>query len=142
MTSKSVLACALTAFILTVVACGVRAGNIVLIPSGFEGWVVIRYEVPGESSLGREGAKTMLRVPVSGSLITSSDMPRGYGIDEYYFVGADGKRTPIQNEPEGCKDQDVPCVQQFEFVTSPVKVTIFFVGKKPNLARYPKPKVP
>lgn len=142
MTSNYLLVCLLTALILTTAACGVRAGNVTLIPDDFEGWVVIRYEVPGEPSLSREGAKTMVKVPASGSLMTSSDMPSGYGIDEYYFVGADGKRTPIQNEAEGCKEQDAPCVQQFEFVTSPARVAMYFVGKKPNLGRYPKPEVP
>jgi len=43
---------------------------VTLIPDGFEGWVVIRYDVPGEPSLGREGAKTMIKVPSSGSVIT------------------------------------------------------------------------
>lgn len=132
----------LAAVMVAGVSCGVRAGNITLIPDGFEGWVVIRYQVPGEPSLGREGAKTIVKVPASGSLITNSDRPNGYGIDEYYFVGADGKRVPIQNEAEGCKRQDAPCVQQFEFVTSPIKATMFFVGQKPDFGRYPKPKVP
>lgn len=98
--------------------------------------------MPGEPSPGREGAKTIIEVPASGSLITSSGRQSGYGIDDYYFVGADGKRVPIQNEAVGCKLQNAACVQQFEFVTSPIKAAIFFVGQKPNLGLYPKPKVP
>jgi hypothetical protein len=123
------------------VGCGVRAGNVVLIPMGFEGWVVIHYDIPREPAFDHEGAKTLVKVPESGSLSTSSNRPNGYGIDEYFFVAADGKRVRVQNEAEGCNDQE-PCIQQFEFVTSPTKMTMFFVGKKPDVARYPKPKVP
>ena len=129
-------------FALTVAtSCGVRAGNVVLIPTGFEGWVVVRYDVAGAPALDHEGAKTLVRVPDSGSVSTGSDRSNGYGIDDYYFVGPDGNRVKIQSDAEGCKEQE-PCVQQFEFVTSPAKVTTFFIGPKQDLARYPKPKVP
>ena len=110
-------------------------------PDGFEGWVVIRYDIPGEPAFDREGAKTLVKVPKSGSLSTSSDSANGYGIDEYYLVAADGQRVRVPSEAEGCKDQD-PCVQQFEFITSPIKATLFFVGKKQDVSQYPKPKVP
>lgn len=135
------LACLIVLTIVVGVGCGVRAGNVVLIPMGFEGWVVIRYDMPGEPAFDHEGAKTLVKVSQSGSLSTSSDRPNGYGVDEYYFVGADGQRVRIQSDAEGCKDQD-PCIQQFEFITSPVKATLFFVGKKQDLSKHPKPKVP
>lgn len=123
------------------VGCGVRAGNVVLIPMGFEGWVVIRYQVPNAPSFDHEGVKTLVKVPESGSLSSSSDRPNGYGVDEYYFVAGDGRRVRIQSDVEGCKDP-APCVQQFEFITGPIKATLFFVGKKADLSQYPKPRVP
>ena len=92
-------------------------------------------------ALGYEGAKTLVKVPDSGSVSTSSDRPDGYGIDDYYFVGPNGNRVKVLSDADGCKAQE-PCIQQFEFVTSPVKVTTFFVGQKQDLPRYPKPKVP
>jgi hypothetical protein len=127
--------------IVMVAACGVRAGNVILIPMGFEGWVVIRYDMPGEPAFDHEGVKTLVKVPQSGSLSTSSDRQNGYGVDEYYFVGANGQRVRIQSDAEGCRDQE-PCIQQFEFITSPTKETVFFVGKKQDLATHPKPNVP
>jgi hypothetical protein len=96
--------------IMVAVACGVRAGNVVLIPMGFEGWVVIRYDMPGEPAFAHEGAKTLVKVPQQGSLSTSSDRPNGYGLDEYYFVEADGQRVRIQSDAEGCRDQE-PCIR-------------------------------
>jgi hypothetical protein len=123
------------------VSCGVRAGNVVLIPAGFKGWVILRYGLSAEPALEHEGVKTLVKVPGSGSLSTSSDRSNGYGIDDYYFVGPDGNRAKISSDTDGCKEQE-PCVQQFEFVTSPAKTTIFFVGQRQDLPRYPKPKVP
>ena len=142
MSTTRLLACLLIVLpIVAGVGCGVRAGNVVLIPMGFEGWVVIRYDIPSEPAFIREGVKTVIKVPASGSLSTSSERPNGYGIDEYYFVGADEKRVRVQSDFEGCKEQD-PCIQQFEFVTSPTTVSVFFIGNKQDLSRYPKPKVP
>lgn len=136
------LACLLIFLAVVVgVGCGVRAGNVVLIPTGFEGWVVIRYQIPNAPSFDHEGAKTLVKVPESGSLSSSSDRPNGYGVDEYYFVAGDGQRVRIQSDAEGCNDP-APCIQQFEFITSPIKATLFFVGKKQDLPQHPKPKVP
>ncbi len=136
------LACLRVAVIATSASCGIRAGNVTLIPVAFEGWVVIRYQVPGAPSLDREGARTMVKVPASGSLSTSSDSPYGYGIDEYYLVGTDGERVRIQGEADGCNGQGTACIQHYEFTSSPIKATTVFVGKKQNLPRYPKPTVP
>ena len=123
-----------------VVSCGVRAGDIVLLPTGFEGWVMVHYEISGRSAFEREGGKTLIRVPASGSVSSSNERPTGYGIDEYYFVGPEGKRMRIQSDDKGCVGQE-PCVQQFQYFSSPAMVTRFFVGKKENLSRYPMPEV-
>ncbi len=102
---------------------------------------MIHYDIPSDPALDHEGAKTLVKVPGSGSLSTSSNRSNGYGIDEYFFVAADEKRVRVQNDAEGCNEQE-PCIQQFEFITSPTKTTVFFVGKKPDVSHYPKPKVP
>jgi hypothetical protein len=123
-------------------SCGLRAGNVVLIPAGFEGWIIVRYQVQGAPALDFEGAKSLIRVPDSGSVSTSSDRPQGYGSDDYYFVGPGGKRVRVQSGDFGCKQEQEPCVQRCEFITSPVKVTTFFVGPKEDLVRYTRPKLP
>jgi hypothetical protein len=77
--------------------------------------------------------KTLVRVPVSGSVETSSKMEFGYGVDEFYFVNSAGERVPIPSElDDGCKTQDV-CAQRFQFYTSPVRIAVFFVALLPRL---------
>ena len=121
-------------------SCGVRWGNLVLIPSDFEGWVVIRYFVASEPVLTREGTKPLIKVPKSGHLSTSSTSPTGYGVDEYYFVFPDGRRQRLRSELDTCPEQEI-CAQKFGFTSRPSQVTIFFVGRAKDLSRYPKPTV-
>lgn len=123
-------------------SCGLRAGEVLLLPSGYKGWVVIRYEIAGQPRLSRSGFKTLVRVPVSGSLETSSKMEFGYGVDEFYYVNSADERMAISSESgNGCKPEDV-CARRFQFYTSPVRTAVFFVGTAKELVRYPEPKVP
>lgn len=119
-------------------SCGVRWGDVILLPDNFEGWVTIKYDVPEAAALGRDGRKILIQVPPSGALLTSSDRAIGYGLDEYYFVGSDGHRLRLPTEAEGCVPAEV-CVQHFRFYSSPAKVSVFFVGKAGSMARYPYP---
>ncbi len=140
--STRLLVCLLIVFHIAIaVSCGFRAGNVVLIPMGFRGWVVIRHEVAGAPPFGHEGGKMLIKVPESGILSSSSNWPSGYGNDEYYLVGDDGQRVRIHSPFEGCNDP-APCIQRFEFITSPIKATVFFVGNVQDLSQHPKPKVP
>ncbi len=123
------------------VSCGFRAGNVVLIPMGFRGWVVIRHDVAGAPVFGHERFKMLIKIPESGLLSSSSDWPSGYGTDEYYLVGRDGQRVSIHSQFQGCNDP-APCIQEFEFISSPIKATLFFVGNKQDLAQHPKPTLP
>jgi hypothetical protein len=126
---------------LLVASCNLRAGDVVLIPSGFRGWVVIRYEVAGKPYLGHAGTKTLVRVPSTGLVETASDRANGYGSDEYTFVNDSGGRAEIPNEQvKGCSAQDI-CIQRFEYFSAPAKVTVFFVGAAIELAKYPRPNI-
>ena len=123
-------------------SCGLRAGDVVLIPSGYRGWVVIRYGVAGQPRLSHTGLKILIRVPSSGSVETSSNMKIGYGVDEYYYVNDAGKRLLIPSDlGDGCKPQDV-CAQHFRFYTSPGTFAVFFVGTTSELSKYPEPQMP
>ena len=140
--STRLLAYLLIAFHIVIgVSCGFRAGNVVLIPMRFRGWVVIRHDVAGAPPFGHERGKLLIKIPESGLLSSSSDWPSGYGTDEYYFVAGDGQRVRIHSQFEGCNDS-APCIEQFEFITSPIKATLFFVGSKQDLSQYPKTRVP
>jgi hypothetical protein len=124
---------------LAVASCGVRAGNVVLLPMGFEGWVAIRYDVPAGTALEREWAKTLIRVPRSGVVSCRSRRSSGYGIDEYYFVTTDGLRRRVPTDAHGCSEQEA-CVQLFQFFFSPTTTTLFFVGKRANVPLYRRPE--
>jgi hypothetical protein len=129
----------LLAFAFTI-CCGVRAGNVVLLPEDFEGWIVIRYNVSGADALEREGIKVVIKVLMSGAISTSSERASGYGLDAYYFVDANGRRRPIPSEADGCKN-DERCARQFQFFTSPSTITVFFVGTKQALFQSSPPVV-
>lgn len=119
------------------IALNLRRGDIVLLPKGFEGWVVIRYKVTGRPMLAHEGVRNLIRVPVSGEFSTSSTRATGYGVDTYYFVGADGKRQRLPTEAEDCQRQEV-CIRQFQLFSSPSAATRFFVGNREDLSRLPE----
>jgi hypothetical protein len=130
----------LTALNIMVLSCNLRAGDIVLIPSGYEGWVTIRYEVKESPALPKEGFKTLIQIPSSGILSTSSSRPEGYGSDTYYALSSRGTRTRIPAEPEPCSEAE-ECVGHFEYWTSPAMTTIFYVGASKDVTCFPQPTI-
>jgi hypothetical protein len=74
--------------------------SIYLIPEGFTGWVTIEYEVADAPPLPFEDGHRLFIIPRSGRLETSSPQELGRIVRErYYYVHADGRRTPIR-KPE------------------------------------------
>ena len=63
-----------------------------LIPSGYKGWVRIEYRVPNELPLPREGKYLLVQLANDGTLKTSSDLPEGWGHDQFFYVSNDGRR--------------------------------------------------
>jgi uncharacterized protein DUF6843 len=129
-----------TLFMLPLVSCGLRPGNDVSIPAGFKGWVTIRYDAAGSPPLQRNGLRPVINVPPTGEVLTSSRRSNGYGVDHFYFVASDGKRTPIKEDSHGCLESEL-CIQQFEYFTSPRQATVFFVGTKREMSSYKRPEV-
>jgi hypothetical protein len=70
-----------------------------LIPEGFTGWVTIEFAVLGAAPLPREGGARLIVVPRTGTLRTASAQELGIIDHQFWFVGAQGTRTPI-DEPE------------------------------------------
>jgi hypothetical protein len=130
----------LSLMLMLMVSCGVRAGNVVLLSEPFEGWVVIHYNVRDSPPFGHEGFKTLIRVPPSGTVSTISARPKGYGFDEYYFIGTDGKRVRLKTEEDRCSNQEI-CVRRPQYYFSPATDTIFFVGTRQDLRRNPAPEI-
>jgi hypothetical protein len=67
-----------------------------LIPSGYVGWVRIDYRVPNAAPLVREEKYLLVRIDGNGTLKTSSDLPQGWGRDQFFFVTGN-LRKPLSN---------------------------------------------
>jgi len=67
-----------------------------LIPSGYRGWVRIEYRVFNTPLLPREGDYLLVRLADDGTLKTSSDLPEGWGHDQFFYVSR-GQRKQLSN---------------------------------------------
>lgn len=56
-----------------------------LIPSGYVGWVRIKYRVSNADALPQEGKYLLAQVDRDGKLQTSSDLPDGWAHDQFYY---------------------------------------------------------
>jgi len=117
--------------------CGLRHGDDVIIPSDFEGWVRIYYEVADAPGLPIENGRFQIRVPLSGVVRTSNSRSPGYGADRYFLMGQDGSKVLVERVDDRCPSEK--CVSGFQFYSSPKKLTIFFVGSALRMRLYPKP---
>lgn len=67
-----------------------------LIPSGYVGWVRVEYNVSSAPPLAREGKYRLLRLEKDGTLKTSSDLPEGWGRDQFFYY-SESTRQPLSN---------------------------------------------
>jgi hypothetical protein len=67
-----------------------------LIPSGYVGWVRVEYRVPNAPPLGHEGKYQLVRIDKDGSVKTASDLPEGWGKDQFFYYAGRG-RQPLSN---------------------------------------------
>jgi hypothetical protein len=70
-----------------------------LIPENYTGWVRIEFEIPGAPPLPVENGQTVIRIPPSGVLRTSSP-ELGLAKDYYFLVSSTGVR-PIPKSGSG-----------------------------------------
>lgn len=71
-----------------------------LIPEGYSGWVQIEFEAPGAPALPQEGGTTVLQIPPSGTLRTSSPEQYGWVNNSYAFYSSAGVH-PIPDSGPG-----------------------------------------
>ncbi|MFZ2488337.1 MAG: hypothetical protein WAZ19_09465 [Anaerolineae bacterium] len=74
----------------------------VIVPSGFEGYVLIAYQVPDGAEPVKEGDVYIYRIPEDGVLLLQSDPPSGVGQFAFYYEVGDGSLRPIP--PSTCFD--------------------------------------
>ena len=68
-----------------------------LVPEGFEGSLIVIYNVEGAPKLKKEKGYTVIPYQDDGTYLTSTeDMEYGAVTDEFYYVDKKDKRTPIE----------------------------------------------
>jgi hypothetical protein len=70
------------------------------IPEGYKGWVRVEFEVSGAPPLLSEAGQTVLKIPATGMLSTSSPEQYGWAKDFYCFYSSDGSR-PLPDSGSG-----------------------------------------
>ena len=63
------------------------------IPEGYSGWVRVEFESPGAPQLPQEAGQTVVKIPPSGALKTSSPEQYGWAKDSYAFYSSGGVRS-------------------------------------------------
>ncbi|HEX4783699.1 MAG TPA: hypothetical protein VH350_05120 [Candidatus Sulfotelmatobacter sp.] len=71
-----------------------------LIPEGYTGWVRIEFEIPGAPALPIQSSHTMVKIPPSGTLKTSSSEQYGAASDDYASYSNDTVRPLPDSGPE------------------------------------------
>ncbi len=69
------------------------------IPEGYSGWARVEFEIEGEPALASEAGHTVLKIPPSGTLKTSSPEEYGWARDYYYFYSDAGSRALPDSGP-------------------------------------------
>ena len=72
-----------------------RTNRDYVLPQGYEGWVCIKYKVPGAPELPLQDGVLVITLPDSGYLETSSSLESGWGKDRFFRGG----HTPEQELP-------------------------------------------
>jgi hypothetical protein len=70
------------------------------IPEGYSGWVHVEFETPGAPPLPQEAGQTVVKIPPSGALKTSSPEQYGWARDSYAFYSGRSVR-PIPDSGAG-----------------------------------------
>jgi hypothetical protein len=97
-----------------------------LIPEGYTGWVRVEFEIPGAPALPTESGQTVIKVPASGVLKTSSAEQAGLANNDYASYSNETAR-PL---PVSGPDQRVwgKITGELQGPTGKEKYEEFFVG--------------
>jgi hypothetical protein len=70
-----------------------------LVPESYTGWVRVEFDIPDASPLPLEDGQTLLKIPPSGVLKTSSPEQYGWAKDDYLYYSAAGLRPLPDSGP-------------------------------------------
>jgi hypothetical protein len=71
-----------------------------ILPEGFQGWMVVEYEIPGTPELPIEDGVFVFRHPESGTLETASRFSPGMKRKEYFTHGPTGREALAELGPK------------------------------------------
>ena len=81
--------------ILLTAGCWTSDPDVYLIPEGYIGPVVVAFEQEDGEPVRRSGDTLVYRIPPDGVLRTQAPFPDGYHHIFYYYVDAQGRRSPL-----------------------------------------------
>jgi hypothetical protein len=70
-----------------------------LIPEGYRGWARVEFEISGAPALPTERGQTVIKIPPSGFLTTSSPEQYGWARDTYVFYSSSGVQSIPDSGP-------------------------------------------
>jgi hypothetical protein len=117
-----------------------------LIPENYGGWVRIYYNVEGAPELVREGSQTLVTIPPSGILETSSPGNYGWGVpgceknatEQYFYYDSNGEPTEALRN---CPEEDGMIWGISTGRIGDVQVEHFFVGTQEEFERNRSPGI-
>ncbi|MEM6806150.1 MAG: hypothetical protein AAF696_32430 [Bacteroidota bacterium] len=72
------------------------------IPKGYEGWVMIHYNIPDKPPLEKKEGVLQFNIPASGIMETNSDLNLGWRRDRFFWYSEEG----IEEIPASVKIED------------------------------------
>lgn len=72
-----------------------------LIPNGFVGRIRVQYDIQRSPALPIEAGRYLIRIPITGTLQTSTSLPHGWhDLEDFYYVNGNTRmRLPVKDEP-------------------------------------------
>jgi hypothetical protein len=107
-----------------------RRATTFVLPSGFTGWVELRYGVPNALPLAEQSRRYVVNLPANGTLETSTPFEEGFANDQFQYD--DGRSLFVREEASGDPKEIAiwgigTTVTQIDERKGPIAVT-FFVG--------------
>ena len=78
-------------------SCMMGVNEVFLIPDGYEGPVIVRFNEVAGIPIEMENGKRIFKVPQSGILKSEENLQKGYRDIEYFYIDGSGNTTEIES---------------------------------------------